>query len=260
MFKGKISWSELRQYNTCSYQFFLKNTNVENLQNVNKQAKTKGLSFHQFCEHYHENWSNGIPNKNKKFDKESFQWFHEFELMRFGWCKENKSPWKPLHIEKTFESDDFICIVDRIDDNGDGTFMMIEYKNKPGLFDKQQLAFEHIVITENYEYCKHCNEFVPKGSHPKVHANPIVFSSFGIIYAEHPDDNYYKKPNKTSLNSMQKKMSVTLMGIRGGHFIAKSGFACFYCDFGKLGQCNKKGIDLNLCTKCSISLQMIDNT
>jgi len=265
MFEGKISWGEFYNYMTCPLKFMMKQTNIVDLSIFNKKAKQFGLEFHNFGEKYFDVFAPMIVEemKKKKFKDRRFQIFHEFEIERRIHCEKNNLDWIPKYRERTFYGKDFMAVVDRIDYNGDGTFTMIEYKNKRTSTVIQQMAFYYWVIVKNYVYCTICKEIVHGNyKHYNQHQDEmdlddfilkqedIVFSKFAVWYAIEPEENYYKKPSKISLNSMRKKMSTTLPLIKRGYFVAKPGFACNMCEYGTMGNCNRIGVDLQLCANC----------
>ena len=181
--KGKIPWSYFKSYMICGQQAYLMDLNTEDLSN---KFKTEGISFHKFTQEY---MKLERPPQDKTFNKPELQAFHEFELRRYDWCRKENIPWKPFALEKEYATDEFMCIADRIDDNGDKTYTLVEYKRNPSTWDRKQLAFNKFVIEE---------------------ASGIVINKFAIWYAQQPDENYYSTPHKGSLNSMKRKMSLVL--------------------------------------------------
>ena len=265
MTEGLIAWGEFFTYNICPYKFQMKQTNIVDLGIFNKEAKQRGLGFHKFAQKYFDVFEkmNIKEMKKKKFNDERFQIFHEFEINRKKYCLSNNIPWMPAYREEKFLGENFMALVDRIDYNEDGTFTLIEYKNKRGSTELQQMAFYSHVIRNNFVYCKLCNKIKKKRSNGHLIAHlsdgkdvfdknqsEIIFSKFAIWYASEPEENYYKKPSTMSLNSMKKKMSTILPLIRAGYFMAKPGFFCGRCEYGTMGNCNGVGVNLNNCKNC----------
>ncbi|MFX1538448.1 MAG: PD-(D/E)XK nuclease family protein [Promethearchaeota archaeon] len=156
-----LSKTEFKAYLECPLKFYLIKSQNYNLPlgprgrrdySQFSSEKQEGMYWHywfmDFYKTYKEDIKTGAPAPTDELPHKTFIMtaFYQLELKRF---RDNPHFWCPLATELYLQSEYYRGTLDRIDLlNTQGDSRVVEYKARPGVFDRDELLFYALLLSQ----------------------------------------------------------------------------------------------------------------
>ncbi|MFA7073598.1 MAG: PD-(D/E)XK nuclease family protein [Endomicrobiaceae bacterium] len=229
----KISYSRISAYLFCPEKYRL--IYVENKYIPLNAGISFGLSIHRTLENFYKNnlntYESMVESLNSSWESSGYgspqdvyaNYLKALAILKNYWETYGKQKAKNILTEKNFHTEigefPFIGIIDRIDENEDGTRELVDYKTHKEIWSKETVDKDLQLSLYCYA-CKKALGFIPERI-------AIYFLSHNKkIYTER-GENEIQQAIETSVSVANKIMNKEFMPD-----ISK----CFFCDFKKI--CN----------------------